>query len=460
MGKKIISLLLALLLVCATAAAEGAYEITLKWQPAFDGTRLCLQRTTDNSDAKLDQLAQAMVDVAEKSSIQLNIQDNGLYMAVTLVDTLLVDMGIFSREADTVMVTSLLPDRYLSFDEPMDAVLTRPDKWVSLDGTDEAALSMDVLQALMDWAETIESSEESGNFVGDAYEGGTRRRSFTFDDADIAVLLNALLDVMDKHGLDDRALEPVTSSAPLSTLRGKNNEVAEANRFSYNLHLVTDDWGNFVGLSLLALEGENQVATLSFAVADNGIRLVLGYGMNGQNYYIDGVFIDDGTTEDAFAAAYSLTVFQDPYRLGFSAVEEYMDYVELLISGTLKVQPGAEKTTWLAETEVINPASPIGESRYVLEGEHAHAAQTADQKLHWYLLNDAGEPVLAETLSLQMIPCEPMSIQTDALAMVPAEGEGSLGTEEMEALMEESLQNVTVELFRKIPAPLLTFLMY
>lgn len=460
MGKKFISLLLAVLLLCGTAVAEGAYQLTLNWEPALEGTKLCLQRTTDNSEEKIDQLAQAMSKVAEKTGVQLNVQDNGMYLALTLMDTLLVDMGIFSRESDTILVTSLLPERYLCFQEALDAVVTSPDEWINADEEALGAAGADILQAVTAWAAAIPVTEESGNFVGDAYEGGTRRRSFAFDDAKIAALLDDLLDVLEKHGIDDRALEPITSSAPISTLRGKNNAVAEANRFNYLLHLVTDDWGNFVGLSLVTLEGENQVATLSFAVADNGIRFVLGYGLNGQNYYIDGVLIDNGTTEDTFAAAYSLTVFQDPYRLGFSAVEEYMDYVELLISGTLKVQPGAEKTTWLAEAEVINPASPIGESRYVLEGEHAHAAQTADQKLHWYLLNDAGEPVLAETLSLQMIPCEPMTIQTDALTMVPAEGEGSLGTAELDALMEDSLQNMTVELFRKIPAPLLTFLLY
>lgn len=459
MGKKIISLLLALMLLCGTAAAEGAYQLTLEWASVPEGTKLYLQRTSDNSESKIDQLAGALSELAEKSNIRLNIQEDAVYFALSMMDTLLLDMGIYVQENETIMTSTLMPGRYVLISDTIEAEVTDPATWLKVEEVDLDAVLAECLQTFLVWCSDIPGTEEHGNFVGDAYTGGTHCRSFTFDDADVAKLLDQLLDVLDKHGIDDAALEEITSSAPIATLRVKNREAAEANRFTYRLSLVTDDINRSVGASLLVMEGDKQVMTFSLATADNGIRLVCGYGMNDQNHYIEAILIDDGATQEEFAAAYSLTVYEDPYRLGFGAVEGYIDYVMLSMNGSLRVVPGEAETTWFANAQLLDPASPNAESCYELTGAYQHEQKTSEQVLSWSIYSDEQEKILCETYTLRMEPCDSLVASTEGLTCLNMEDDGANLTD-LDMALEEGAMEFAVQLFKLLPAPLLTYLMY
>lgn len=457
MMKRIVCFAAALLmLLTTTAGAESAYQATLTWEADAEGAKAYLEQTTDLEGARLESAAQGYADLANGLEVQLNLQETGGYMAVSLMDTLLVDMGAYGNEYEAYVLSNLLPGYYVDASLSNEEVLAVEAAIEQLTQTDLESVLNGMPSVFAEWIGKIPATAEQGNFIGDTYEGGAVRLTYTFDDRDLAALLDGVIACLAEGGLTDELLDTVLGDVGfIAALRSKNQTVAAENRYSYVLHNVNDAYGVYIGSSLLVLEDGQQVMTVSFAVADNGVRLVWGYGMNEMNYFIDAVLIDDGTTEDTTALAYSLTVYQDPYREGFRAVEPYIDYVAMMYSGVAQVREKDGETSWVIDVESMIPNAATSETRYLIDGSYMHEAETIDQTMKWYLSKDDETPSITTRFNLR--PCEPMTYDLEGLTAIDPEAAES--SELVDSLVEDAVSDLVVKLFKLVPAQVLTTLM-
>lgn len=222
-------------------------------------------------------------------------------------------------DGSAVLLASFLPDMPLLFVGPMSTDVTPRciEAWQATRWSDVADMAGLICSS---WFSAMEQTEETGHFAGDAYAGGTRRTTIRFDDRDLALLLDMLMDnewpaelmTLLNHPVISAGKEPSEFS---SYLRTRIRWAALGNRYRYVLHLVWDGQDALIGLSLIAYLEDQQVATLSMGAPNDpqdeiAMTAVLGYGLNGENYYIMMQELTD--TEDGTRAR--CVLLRDPYK--------------------------------------------------------------------------------------------------------------------------------------------------
>lgn len=446
--RKLLCMLLCMLLLCTTAQAE-AYQGHIRWEADAQGALDYLAATSEDDPKKLKQLADAMAELAAGLDITFGWQDDGIYAALSLKDTLLLDMSVWAKDEQGVIMSNLLPGHYMSVSASQEETEASQVAYEQLESMDWAAMLADVRNCLNEWLAGLAVTEERGSFMGDAYEGGVYRKSRTFDDKSIAGLVDALVAVLDKHGINDALLDDyLGESGLISGFVRWNHHIAEENQYSYVLHEVYGINETPIGYSLVALENDEQVMTLSLATAENGWRGVWGYGLNGQNYYIGVECI-----QDAEETLFGLMMYQDPMRAGYLAVEPFVENILLMVEGKCTVR----ERSWLAEVEVLDPMAAIIDTYYVLDYE-SHADGGSELVLAWYLPDEEGrEETPMQRTSITIEPCEPQVWSTEGMTEIPADDGGD--TELIDSLVEEALQELLVNLFRLVPTQMLTMLL-
>ena len=158
------------------------------------------------------------------------------------------------------------------------------------------------------WAQAMETTEAKGHFAGDAYAGGAHRTTLRFDERDLALLTDMLLDAQWPEAFTALFAQPIRAAGGQTDdarayLRNQIRKVALDNRYRYVLHLVDDARGEPIGLSLIAYLADQQVATLSVGAApDGGITLVLGWGVRDENVYLSARITPEGAEGHRFSA--------------------------------------------------------------------------------------------------------------------------------------------------------------
>lgn len=446
--RKLLYLLICALLLCSGAHAE-AFQGQITWEADAQGALDYLTATSEEDAKQLEKLADAMAELSSGLEVSFGWQNNGLYGAITLKDTLLLDMAIWVEGEQGVIVSNLLPGHYMSVNAPQEETEASKVASEQLENMNWSALAVDALACLDEWQAGFTATEEHGSFMGDAYQGGVYRKTITFDDKSVADLVACLADVLDKHGINDALLEDyLGESSLIAGFLRKNQQVAEGNRYNYVLREVYGLNETPIGYSLIVHEGDVQVMTLSLATAENGWRAIWGYGLNGQNYYLGTECI-----RDANETIFNLAVYQDPMRAGYQAVEAFAENILMMIDGDVT----ARENGWHADIEVIDPMAAIVDTYYVLDCE-TYADGGSKLTLDWYLSGEHGReetPMQKSTITIE--PCEPKSWSVDGLEEIPMDDGGD--QELIDSLVEEALQDLVVNLFRLVPTQMLTMLL-
>ncbi len=450
MMKRLCALLLALVLLCGTAAAEGAWEAELSWQSDQAGMLTFAEIMTGESGAKAKYFAEALTELLDGLRIDVRAQEGGAYLGLSLKDTLLVDMTSISDWQEAKILSNLMPGYYIHATISPEEAAANQAAYEKLLALDVDALANELTATFQAWHDALPREEEKGYFMGDAYDGGMRRVTRTFDDALVAQLTDKLIDTANAWGIDDALLVAwLGVDGTFDAVRRWNQQLGEENRYAYVLHDVYGIDGSYVGGSLVVQENGAQVITLSYGVAANGQRLVWGYGLKGVNYYVE---VDLLRVEAEEATEFSLVLFEDAAHLGFRSVEQMDEAVRMWISGTAGERDGAA----YADVKLLNPGATLALSRYVLEGDVQPEASQYELTVSAYLGAEDYEPL--GKLVLTTAQSTPVTWQTDGITAIDADSPEDASV--LDEVLEDSVQEMALTLFKLIPTPLLTMFIF
>ena len=275
--KRLWALLLAMLLpACAFAETYGvSMSLGLDETVFIQAFKQIIQEELSDEAINTDALAGAAARTLNGIGFSAAFQRDAALLQIQLAGSDLADLSVQSCEDGWYIASSLLGQYVLK----EDAVRAYPV--VSGERIADSAL-----KAISDWWLAFEPVAAAGVFSGDAYEGGTRCKTWMISDIDVAALVSSLASNEMRYALSV-LLNTVGLNGVeiLSEFDRINEQVADANRFSYMLRIVTDDADQLVGISLGVYDGQTEVATLSLGTADDDLRMVVGLGLKDQNYW-------------------------------------------------------------------------------------------------------------------------------------------------------------------------------
>ena len=445
--KKLMAWLMAALLLALPmqAMANGAQTLTLTMET--DAARLSPLVTAlvgkDNPG-----LCEDLAKLINTCVFESCWQDDATWTSFALDGETLLKIAAANTGDKDIFVISMVPGYALE-------TAAQPqldwDALSRLDLTEEAALLMDRLSTLSD---SLEWTEETGSFLGDAYEGGVRRVTCLLDDRTVYLLAECFLTTME--GSETFARE---AGVPAEEIFSSMAQLREAllpgaleNAYSYRLSLVYDEHDEIIGLSLTALEGDKQVSTLSVGSMEDGLEAVWGYGRNGVNYYLRLTLLAEESGDGMQALGMRLSVIEDPVHLGYalaSCLEDTTveEHILSMAYGTV-----AESILFSGEYEVTTPA---GSMTLSWDGDYAAEPFSLNAVADVY---ETGSEQSVVTLRLTTGECAALTVDTEGLTVVDIDNMDADTEAEMDDAITQAATDLGLSLFRMIPAELLMLL--
>lgn len=284
MMKRLLALLLALLLPTIVLAESSRLDVTLTVNEANVAEAL---RTSGAFAGEFNEegLCSAVARLINGMGMSLHMQDDAYRMDLRMAGSSLLDLS-FLQQGDDVVMTSDLMEGYGLLLPGAAADMSSVFSGIPADEEELLAVVNGMVEALAAQLAAIPCTSARGAFNGDAFTGGVYCDTYTFDDAQVAGIVNAmltqearamLLSAADALGEDGAAL--------LSAMDEKNAQVATDNVNRYILRVVKDAERTVIGLSCTVLQGERQVATASLGLREDGACLVVGLPLAQENYW-------------------------------------------------------------------------------------------------------------------------------------------------------------------------------
>ena len=459
MLKRFAALLLSIMLCLGVAVAEEGYQAEITWTLQPEGIRNFLQENFDVSESRLEGLAEELIKLVEgmKVSMTSTAAMDELYSAFTLNDDLLLDMWVRASGNSSEFTSNLLDQHYIRLDATEEALAQQAQMTTALAAVDWAEVWTQIQDVAQSWLDSHSSAAEQGCFDGDAYLNGVLRHTARFNDKDIAELLTHVRNVLDFFGVTGALCSVPEYSELISAMETVNQDAAQQNRYSYVLHRVYNADASLLGCSLIVLEGEEQVTTLSLGLGKDKLHGVWGYGLNGSNVYIDVLLSADVQDHDGL---FTMTLYHDPLREGFQAVAARYDSVKYAVEGHLDWNSTDSMTAWQLEMEALTLEEGITGNRILVDG--SFDAQTADFStlVGWYqVANSYEEANPYATMTIKGGKGEVQAMDLSGMTLIdysdPVEGERKV----ME-IINQTATELGVKLFKIIPSQLLIMLMY
>ena len=446
--KKLRAWLMAALLLALPlqAMADGAKTLTLTMET--DASRLS-PLVTELVGKDNPSLCEDLAELINTCVFENCWQDDAIWTSFALEGETLLKIAVAYTGDKEILVTSMIPGYALE-------TAAQPqldwDALSRLDLTEEAALLMERLSTL---ADSLEQTEETGSFLGDAYEGGVRRVTYLLDDRTIYLLAECFLTTMEgsETFAQTAGVPPEEINSALAQLRESLLPGALENAYRYQLSLVYDEHDEIIGLSLTALEGDKQVSTLSVGAEENGFEAVWGYGKDGVNYYLRFLLLAEESEDGTQALGMRLSVIEDPVHLGYalaSRLDGTTAEEHLLSIGYGTVE---ESILFSGEYEVTTPAGSITLS---WDGDYAADPFSLSAVADVY---ETGSEQSLVTLRLTTGECAALTVDTEGLTIMDMDNLDAEAEAEMDDVMTQAATDLALSLFRMIPAELLMLLM-
>ena len=276
--KRLLTLLLALLLPFSVLAESS--KLTLEFRadtqtfPSY--TQKLLMGLCQMTESDAARYAKAIGALLENLQIDIVSQDEAAKVEAKLNGVSLLDGTLYEDEHTGYVTSTLFPGYVLT------SVLTNQTDTKK----DSGSISERISAAIDSWLADSEPVTANGVFHGDAYEGGTICDTWLLDDQGVA---SAISEVMNA---ECRALMSLAVSVagknPVETLKqfdALNEQVSEDNAHRYILRRVKNGKGEMIGASCTAMKSASQLATISIGLNGDELCLVLGLGLQHQNYW-------------------------------------------------------------------------------------------------------------------------------------------------------------------------------
>ncbi len=284
--KKLLALLLAAILPVMAVAEPIGVTVSVKTDEAQFTQRL---QTVLQSDwlavpaEEANVYARLVHHLLNGLDVQFTIQEDAASINAAVAGTTLLDAAVYMTDTASSITSSLFGD-YVLVEEVVDdeAEDAFADAVAACDWT---SISDGMNAALEQWLEGLDSVTTQGAFEGDAFEGGTWCTTWLVQDMEIAELVSAIVTEEAREAaaliLNALNLDAVTL---LAQFDAKNNQVAKDNTYMYLVREVGNE-DSTVGYSMTIFQDNVQIATISLGSMENGICLVVGLGMDEQNYW-------------------------------------------------------------------------------------------------------------------------------------------------------------------------------
>lgn len=281
--KRLLALLLALLLPGCAAAETYGFSVSVELDEAVFAAAAKQTLVLDSQLAAydLDSLAAALAKSLNGFSVNVVSQEDAASLKVSLSKGDLLELTCHATE-DAFYYTSPMLSGHALWTT---AIGAEKEIFPKME-TDWESVFSGAMAAVETWLSNIEPVVMSGVFDGDAYADGNYCVTWSLTDMDIAALFDGVMtddvravlhDLLGHFGSD--------ASGVLKEFDALNARIADEDVYLYILRFVTNDEGAFVGASLTIFEENAQVATMSLGMAENSVKLVLGLGLDEQNYW-------------------------------------------------------------------------------------------------------------------------------------------------------------------------------
>lgn len=461
--KRFAAMLLALLMLLPgiSHAEEEGYSVSVTFSMDREAAGSMLTSMLGGEPSGLDSMAEALSEmigsIVLKASGLSSEQLTQVDLRIDLMDSPVVDMLMSTDNlSGTVRLASdsLWPGHALVSAmtvEEMAATLSMQEAW---EKTDFRSVLADLRGCLEVWSAGVPCKTEHGAYVGDLFEGGVQCETYLADDRDLSLLTDMLLDKLEGFDLPFEAFAEMylNGEHPLALLRGSVHQVALENRYAYQLRRILDAEGQLLCLSLTALDGGTQVSTLSAAPVTHGVKLLWGYGIQGENRYLEWTLTDRSDAE-AKRLDSTVKVYLDQAKAGYRAASAGLAVYEA--GGSLEITGMPDGSAqWRAEWSAAKAGHDGGE-RLSMTG--SWQAQTEEISVDIVL----GERVNAAPgmlVSLRGGPAEVRPADLSSLKEIDMLDDDPETLELTEQLLMDAAQSLGVKLFKLIPAPLMTLL--
>ena len=336
--KRLTALALTLLLLLSAGlsarADEAAYHFALSF--SLDEEEAAeLTSKAGFEDSRM--LARGFAELFSNLKLEFSTRSDGTAAAaqtrIDLKTRTLLSYAMQRTGEDSFVQSSLFPGCRLMMPVPEPEEVSLPQTDLAEEYAHAAEKARSEMKPLLDfWAGTLDTTEEQGIFTGDAYAGGTLRRTWQFDDRDFAALVDALLDAeTDPLGDLIAVLETVLNA--LEADSGERTDLREAVRHTVREYAWTNEnsyrWSEVcrtapdgaeqpVGASGTIYRGTEPIATLSVGRDGPSARFVLGFGQKDANWYI-GLTADVGGDEQGGELnGLSLDIVRDEAGIGYA----------------------------------------------------------------------------------------------------------------------------------------------
>ena len=285
--KKVLALLLVCMLPFAALAETYGVSISIDTDETLfsDYLKSALAEFPDAAaDPQLDLYMRLIQQLLDGVTVDVAVQEDAVSVALQIGGGTLLD-AIFYEVDDQLVITSSLLQGY-ALTENVESDATTQD--AMLQELDWDVLGTQVNGTFSNWLYELETLVTTGQFVGDAYDGGTKCTTWVLSDKDIAALMETILsgDVRDAVSNVLTAMG-FDAQNTLLELDAANARVRKENAYQYLVRAVHDDQNQLKGCSVTVYGDSVQLATFSLGVQEKGICIVFGFGVQDQNYWCE-----------------------------------------------------------------------------------------------------------------------------------------------------------------------------
>lgn len=440
--KRLICLVAALLMLAGTALGEAVQlDFSLTADEAAWATLLS---NIAFNGASMKDHAGAVAELIASISGKMILQESDSRISISMKDQVLYDQSTRQVEGVSETISTLWPGLLVKTPQEDGLQLA---SW--LEKADLSAIGSELESAFEGWRILLPMTTAEEKLETEMATGMVRQETYTLDDQKVAELMEMLMEVLAKHGLSLSQLQ----GNLLGNFAALNQQVADENRFSYlwNRVYFEEQW---LGDDVTVLENGEQVMTLS-AGFSNGLSVVWGYGLNGTNIYM---------RLEAYAASENslevgLIVYADPEHLSYEDVESNAENIVLLIPGTITWTADGDDASNHVDLVCYSTESVI--SVLYIAADVQRTGNQSMTEVGFYLHDGEGraEKPLVQ-FQMKESPAEPVTFDTQGL--IPIDANGTLTSEEQNLLtekIEQAQQEMLVNIFKLIPARLITLLM-
>lgn len=446
--RKLIACLLAVLMLAlpSLTMAEEAQSLTLALDT--DAARLS-PVVTALAGKENPELCESLAELISSCVLEGRWQEDATITSFSLNGETLLETAMLYAGDKVTYITSFAPGYALQT-----AIGPQLD-WEQLLQCDWAEEKARLTERVETLAASLEQTEETGSFLGDAYEGGVRRVTCRLDDRTIYLLAECFLTTLEQSEgfAASLSLSMEELHAFLAQLRESLLPGALENAYRYQFSLVYDEDDELVGVSLTALEGNKQISTLSVGPMEDGLEAVWGYGLNGMNYYMRLILLTEESEDGTQAMGLRLSVLEDPMHMGYAMISKMDSSMVEEHVLSMAFSPSAEETAFSGEYQ---HSSPEDSATLVWNGT-CHADPFSLNAVADVYETGTDDSLL--TLHLTTGTCDAITADTEGLTVLDLDTMDADAEAELDDAVDRAITDMAFTLFRVLPAELLIMML-